>query len=260
LKFTGERLVPKDKICGPETEIFKEHIERYEFACKFIKNKENVLDIACGVGYGTLLIAKNTSGHVYGCDVSNDAIDYARQNYEAKNVTFEVMDATSLSFPEKYFDCVVSFETLEHLTNYDKAIMEFSRVLKDKGILIISSPNKEVTFRHETNNEFHVNEFTREEFLKTLSKYFKTTKLYSQKLIIASSHKEKILKFGLSLGFKITKYDRINLRRKLLKEGTGKKLYKSVDYSYHEPNIIPYESNHVPQNFVAVCTEKINQR
>ena len=50
MKFTGERIVPKDKICGPETEIYKEHIARYEFACKFIKKNDTVLDLACGVG------------------------------------------------------------------------------------------------------------------------------------------------------------------------------------------------------------------
>ncbi len=253
MKFTGERLIPRDETCGPETEIYKEHFARYNFAYKFLKSDFTVLDIACGVGYGTELMASKHC-KVYGCDIDNKAIDYAKKNYSSENTVFQVMNASSLSFQDDFFDCIACFETLEHLQDYKKTLAEFSRVLKQNGKLIISTPNKEVSLKHNTNNEFHINEFTKKEFLQVLSEYFSGIDLYSQKLVVVSTIKEKVLKSGLSLGFKLSQYDRLQLRRKLFKKGTGKKLYQSINESYREPSVFPYLDGHMPQNFVAVCT------
>jgi len=253
LKFTGERLVPKDKQCGPETEIYKEHMKRYEFAQTFLKTDDVVLDFACGVGYGSKFLSQQTNCEVYGCDISSDAIYYAKKNYSFKKVTFQIMNATSLSFPNSFFDCITCFETLEHLKNYTHALKEFSRVLKNHGILIISTPNKDISLRHRTENEYHINEFTHNEFIKILSYNFKNISLYSQKLIIKPSLKEKFLKSGLSYAIKILKYDKLNFRRKFIKSGTGAKINQSISKSYRSPDIIPYAYDHQPQNFIAVC-------
>ena len=260
MKFTGERLVPKDKTCGSETEIYKEHIARYQFAKKFINNNNIILDIACGTGYGTQMLCENISCLAYGCDISEETINYAKQNYSTLNIKFEVMDATKLLFPENFFDCIICFETIEHLENPEKSIMEFVRVLKDNGIIIISTPNKNISLKNKSENEFHEHEFTRDEFLKILSKYFASTELYSQKLIIKPTLKEKILKFILSSTFKVTKYDKINLRHKLLKKGIGNHLYKSANVSYREPIVIPYDDTHLPQNFIAVSLKNKNHK
>lgn len=256
LKFTGERFIPQDRSCGADTEIYKEHITRYEFAKQFLKNNYIILDIACGVGYGTKMLCDSLLCIGYGCDISKESIDYAKKIHHSPNVTFQVMDATNLSFSDNFFDCVICFETLEHIQNYEKAVLEFQRVLKNNGILIISTPNKDVSQKHNSKNEFHEHEFTKTEFLQLLSKYFTYTTLYSQKLIIEPSIQEKILKKLMLISFKITKYDKMNLRRKFIKKGTGTEIYKSIDNSYREPNILQYEENHLPQNFIAVSIKK----
>ena len=252
MQFTGERLIPKDKKCGPETEIYKEHFARYEFSCKFLESSFTVLDIACGVGYGTEMMASKCS-KVYGCDIDKETIDYARKNYSNTNITFQMMDASSLLFQDNFFDCITCFETMEHLKDHKKTLEEFSRVLKQNGKLIISTPNKEISLKHNTHNQFHTNEFTKKEFLEILSINFSKIDLFSQKLIVNPTIKEKILKSGLSFGFKLSQYDRLQLRHKLFKKGTGQKIYQSIDESYQSPDILSYRNEHIPQNFVAVC-------
>lgn len=256
MKFTGERLIPKDKQCGPETEIYKEHMKRYEFAQTFIQKDDVVLDIACGVGYGSKFLSQQRNCVVYGCDISSETIQYAQENYSFKKVIFQTMNATPLSFSNNFFDCIICFETLEHLKNYTLALEEFSRVLKNNGMLIISTPNKEISLKHQSENEYHVNEFTHDEFIKILSDNFKKISLYSQKLMVEPNLKEKALKFGLFFAIKILQYDKLNFRRKFIKFGTGTKINQSISKSYRSPDIIRYVSSHQPQNFIAVCIKK----
>ena len=112
------------------------------------------------------------------------------------------MDASSLSFPNNFFNCIVCFETLEHLKNYGNTLDEFFRVLKNHGLLIISTPNKEISLKSKNQNEYHINEFTHDEFVKTLSHNFQKISLFSQKLMIDPDLKEKTLKSGLSFALK----------------------------------------------------------
>ena len=55
MKFTEERLIPRNKFCGPNTNSYKEHIARYKFANQFVVGK-TVLDTTCGVGYGSKMM------------------------------------------------------------------------------------------------------------------------------------------------------------------------------------------------------------
>ena len=111
--YDGERLVPAAAECAPDTRIFKEHVARYQFAKRFSRGK--VLDVACGTGYGTRILASSKASHVIGVDRNPDAIAYAGSCYAGKKVRFKVMDAGRLEFGAESFDTVVSFETIEHI-------------------------------------------------------------------------------------------------------------------------------------------------
>lgn len=181
LPFTGERFTPE---CVRE--IWYEHWHRYAFARSLARGKR-VLDAACGEGYGSHLLS-DVAAEVVGIDVDAASIEHARARYRgAPNARFEVMDATRLSFPDGAFDLVVSFETLEHLLEQERLVEGFSRVLKDDGLLLISSPDKrtysEIAGFH---NEFHVRELYREELLDLLSPHFSEIRLYGQKLLFQS--------------------------------------------------------------------------
>jgi SAM-dependent methyltransferase len=182
LPFTGERFTPE---C--EREICYEHWHRYAFARRIAASKR-VLDAACGEGYGSALLAE-VAADVVGVDIDADSIAHARVRYAgAPRLRYECADATQLKSPDRAFDLVVSFETLEHLAAQEQLIAGFSRVLADDGVLVISSPDKRTYSELAgSRNEFHVRELYREELLALLRPHFGEIRLYGQKLLFQSA-------------------------------------------------------------------------
>src|SRR5215831_13097507 len=82
-EFTGERLIPGEV----DIDLLNEHMARYTFAMRLARGKR-VLDAGCGAGYGSAVLAE-VAEHVTGVDIAADAIEYARANYQAANLTFE---------------------------------------------------------------------------------------------------------------------------------------------------------------------------
>lgn len=180
MQFTGERLIPDSEECIKNKFLYNEHVERYLFASKFIENKF-VLDIACGTGYGTNIMFNNgRPKFMLGVDRSTEAIDYALNHYAVGCIDFKKMEAPILNLEDEFFDCVVSFETLEHIVDQKKMIEEFNRVLKKDGLLILSTPNKQVTA---WDNPFHVKELTRQELEELLKPYFYSFNWLGQRTI-----------------------------------------------------------------------------
>jgi SAM-dependent methyltransferase len=180
LDFTGERFTPE---CVRE--IWYEHFHRYVVARDLVGGLD-VLDAACGEGYGSALLA--TVAHsVTGVDLSQDAIKHASARYAAEQLTFQLADCLALPFEDDKFDCVVSFETLEHLQDHQGLMAEFRRVMKPGGFLLISSPDKAVyTDQQENQNEFHVRELYRFELEALLQENFPAYRLWGQKLLFQS--------------------------------------------------------------------------
>jgi len=176
LEFTGERFTPE---CVRE--IRYEHIHRYALARELVGGKQ-VLDAACGEGYGSALLA-GAAAAVSGVDRSEETIAHARRRYRAANLAFQVADCLDLPFDADSFDCVVSFETLEHLADHDGLLREFRRVLRPEGFLLLSSPDRAVYSDQLGNrNEFHVRELYREELESLLRNHFPAFRLYGQRL------------------------------------------------------------------------------
>ncbi|RPH96512.1 MAG: class I SAM-dependent methyltransferase [Lysobacterales bacterium] len=176
LEFTGERFTPE---CLRE--IRYEHVHRYAFACDLVRGRV-VLDAACGEGYGARLLA-TAAARVTGVDLSAAAVEHARGRYRLPNLSFEAADCRRLPFADGSFDCVVSFETLEHLADQDDLLREFRRVLQPAGFLLISSPDKAVySERLGNRNEYHVRELYRDELEALLRAHFPACRLWGQKL------------------------------------------------------------------------------
>ena len=85
------------------------HLERYFFAAKQVRG--TVLDAACGCGYGSKIMW-DSGAFVTGIDLEKDAIHYARTHYPGPE--YILADVTTF---RGVYDCVVSFETMEHLPN-----------------------------------------------------------------------------------------------------------------------------------------------
>ena len=172
LENTGERMIPE---AHNNTLVYGEHISRYRAAMDIVKNKV-VLDIASGSGYGSQMLADSAT-YVYGVDVSDAAIEYAKGQYSSKNLKYIVGSAERIPLEENSVDVVTTFETIEHVKDYDKFMSEIARVLKPDGIAIISTPNDP---EFAEGNHFHLHEFVRDELLSLTHKYFKNTKEFFQ--------------------------------------------------------------------------------
>ena len=181
MEFTGERYVP-----SVDGEIKYEHLHRYALCIDFVVGK-SVLDIASGEGYGSALLAK-VADSVIGVDISSESIHYAKDQYRNyENLNFLIGSCDSIPLGEKSVDVVVSFETIEHHDKHEEMMLEIKRVLKQGGILIISSPNR-LTYSDETNysNPYHIKELYYDELVVLLSHHFTFVKIYGQRIASAS--------------------------------------------------------------------------
>ncbi len=106
-----------------------------------------VLDIGCSSGVLTAEIAKvlPPKSQVVGLDSYQKAITFARSKYP--DLTFTTADAHKLPFNNKTFDLVICTETLEHLVDPQKALLEIKRVLKRDGRAIISMDSGSLLFK-----------------------------------------------------------------------------------------------------------------
>jgi SAM-dependent methyltransferase len=176
LPFTGERFTPE---CVRE--IWYEHWHRYAFALPLARGRE-VLDAACGEGYGSALLASQAT-HVTGVDIDAETIAHASGRYGRPNLSYRAGSVTALDAGDDSFDLVVSFETIEHLEPQARMLDEFRRVLRSDGLLVISSPDRvEYNARAAAANPFHVRELDRDEFLTLLQARFPAVRLYGQRL------------------------------------------------------------------------------
>ncbi|NOD64537.1 MULTISPECIES: glycoside hydrolase family 99-like domain-containing protein [unclassified Ruegeria] len=180
LPADGERYLPEF-----QGTIELEHLHRYQLA-RSLADGLDVLDIACGEGYGTDIIAASAKS-VIGVDVSASAVEHAKFHYRDPRLCFRAGSATDIPIPDQSVDLVVSFETIEHLEEHDRMIQEVRRVLRPGGLLLISSPNKyEYSDKPGYSNPFHVKELYTDEFLELIGRYFPNTCHYGQRLSAAS--------------------------------------------------------------------------
>ena len=180
LPRTGERFIPEF-----EGDIVAEHYHRYLFARDLVAGK-TVLDIACGEGYGSHLMAA-VATHVTGVDIDVDSVNHARRCYVRDNLTYREGDCTNIPLPDASVDIVVSFETIEHHDRHQAMLEDIKRVLRPGGLLIISSPDK-----HEYSdvpgyvNPYHVKELYRDEFTDLLNQHFKHHAMLGQRVVYGS--------------------------------------------------------------------------
>lgn len=98
-----------------------------------------VLEIGCGVGYFTKELIK-TDAHVTAVDISHDLLSVAQENAHGDKVTFKIEDACQLSFSDNTFDTIIGSSVLHHL-DINRALGEFSRILKPGGTIYFTEPN-----------------------------------------------------------------------------------------------------------------------
>jgi 2-polyprenyl-3-methyl-5-hydroxy-6-metoxy-1,4-benzoquinol methylase len=179
LENTDERVIPE--LMKPTNPSLLEHIARYQFALEYVHG--NVLDFACGAGYGTHMMAKSRKEKiqkVIGLDIDQATITYAKQTYYHPLVTYEQGNAVDPYLPDKLgtFDTITSFETLEHVEEEEQFLSNIYNMLKPNGTLVISTPFGQGRGKP-CGSPFHVHQLTIPEFMGLFHSY-KDVSFYGQ--------------------------------------------------------------------------------
>ena len=142
------------------------HMCRYGFVRGLCEGRR-ILDVACGVGYGSALMSRWGADHVTGLDLSASAIADAERLFASERTRFVCAEGERLSrfFEAGEFDLVVSFETIEHVADPQSFLGEVRKVLKPGGVIVMSCPNDWWHYPGEQEyNPFHQAKYRFEEF------------------------------------------------------------------------------------------------
>jgi trans-aconitate methyltransferase len=99
-----------------------------------LEGDENILDLGCGDGKVTALLAEATSGKVVGVDKSEAMVALAQKSYT--NIAFQAMDATALNFKNE-FDVIFSNAVLHWIHDHKAVVEGIYRVLKKEGKILL---------------------------------------------------------------------------------------------------------------------------
>jgi SAM-dependent methyltransferase len=133
------------------------HEARYALAAGFLRPGDVVVDAACGIGYGALLLDAHGDVTYYGVDRDTSVVAVA----ERSRRTFIQADLQTWQPPFE-FDVAVGFETIEHLEDY-RTYLEWAR--RARRFVILSVPI--VPSKHV--NPFHLHDFERDDVIRLVT-------------------------------------------------------------------------------------------
>lgn len=164
--LTIERIYPEhlDQHSPDDQNTLRIHLERYRFASTWLAG-ERVLDMACGCGYGTALLAElHPDKTLVGVDIDPAAIAYAQAHYQLPNLSYHCADAETFR-ADAPFDTIVSLETIEHLPRPRQLIAHCATLLAADGQVIASVPITPTL----DGNPHHLHDFSKASFFALFS-------------------------------------------------------------------------------------------
>lgn len=157
---------------------FNMYIKASNIAKKMHLNRKILIDIGCSRGYGTRLLGDILSEWtIIGVDINGDSITYAKQAFEYGNVFFYKIDITKFKNVQKIqsdfskASIITCFEVYEHLSKEiaEKFLKGIKQIIHKNGLLIISSPNREI-YDIQSYTPGHINEIIPSEFKRSVQK------------------------------------------------------------------------------------------
>ena len=126
----------KDKYQDAETRVFNE-VAFKNVLENYVHKEDIFLDMGSANGYIFQLLDHIGVIHSYGADID----DYLSKGFPHKGLKTFDFNMDKYPYPDKYFNVISAIETIEHLENPFHFVREISRLLKDGGICILSTPN-----------------------------------------------------------------------------------------------------------------------
>lgn len=155
-------------------EIRKDHRSRYELALEIIPEGSRILDIACGVGYGSFLLAGDGNHEeIIAVDRSAESITHGKLYFDHPTIQWLNADIYDVNkhLTRGSLDAICSFETMEHLKDDHGYLEILTSLLKPQGIIIISTPNQDVLPFDPEIFPFHQRHYSSQDFLGILEKH-----------------------------------------------------------------------------------------
>ena len=167
-----------ERLAHVTPEVAYDRIVGYAFARRYVGGKI-VADIGWeDVGYGSQLLAE-TAESVAGLTNSTEAVDLARTVYLAPNAEYRKVNLPKVPYPEGYFDVVVAFGVVENLEQPEDIVREARRILKQDGVLIISTPDRRALVNGHEDLYRQRGMYTLE-FRELLERHFGSVRVYRQ--------------------------------------------------------------------------------
>jgi ubiquinone/menaquinone biosynthesis C-methylase UbiE len=175
LSFQGDchPLMQIDRFASLEDYCLRlMHLSAYEEVARLAQDKQ-VLEIGCNTGYGTKMLSQ-VCRRIIGVDLSISALQMAATRYAGQNIGYLLVDGMRLPFADGEFELIISFQVIEHISNYNSYLSELKRVLAVDGTVVFTTPNALVRLDPGMKpwNEFHVHEFNAVELTQLLSEWF----------------------------------------------------------------------------------------
>lgn len=236
-----ERIDPTSEKTG----TVSHHLVKYDFARR-LGVTGHFLDVGCGFGYGSAFLS-GPERLVISIDVAFAVTTVAQRRY-GEAAAFVTSDAEALSFRSKIFDCVVCFEAIEHFVSPERHLEAITRVLRESGTYIVSTPAAG-TGGDPARNPHHLREFDEESFERLLRAYFRRVEILGQRRIRPAAQNVAI------------RFDILGLRRLGSLKFLGRALVRLVGGRIvDDATLSDFEIGAVTSQtteFIAVCREPI---
>lgn len=192
-------------VIPSDNPIHQRLFKAYVVAKDFVRG--DVLEVGCGEGRGIpLLIDRCTS--LTAVDKIKPALDKLQKQYPAARfIHMNIPPLTGL--PDNTFDCIVSFQVIEHIKNDILFLEEIHRVLKPGGVALITTPNRKMSL---TRNPWHIREYLPEELQQLGKKIFREVEMKgitgNDKVMTYYEQNKRSVE-------RITRFDLLNLQYRL---------------------------------------------
>lgn len=245
-------------------DFYKEQKYRLNFVKEFSNGKvlHNEHLINTGFSVAKELLNNNCSEVWHQNTINHDRIT---NRYLDENDILKFKYSKNQTFDDSFFNTIITFETIQYENNPEEKISAYYELLKSNGILIISTANKK---RSIINSSDTANEFTKDEFIKLLSKKFSIIDLFSQRNISETNMNieskteintiPKLKNAAKNLFLKLdpdSNFYKLHLQKTILNiREKNEKQNREKDNPTYIP--IPYEDHHSPLIFLAICKKK----
>lgn len=147
-QFVWNSVWSKDIYANPNIRTKRAFKKIQEIIQKgfYLNQEDKLLEVGCGSGSVLAEIALKfpEKGYLFGCDISNVALDIAQSNFENYKLSIKLYktDVSHLPFDNNYFNKIIAFGVLEHIRDDKTAISEINRIIGYSGEIYFSTSNK----------------------------------------------------------------------------------------------------------------------